>query len=485
MRAELTTPALPAIPRAGYRSAQPRSLDGFELDMPGVRIRRLAVGWLLLALGSLVVGGLLTVLIVLSRVPYVQDSFPLVDWFRTALVVHVDLTVLVWFLAIAGILWTINSTRGCLRCGWAALALCIGGAATISVSPFVSAGEPLMTNYVPVLNDPVFLAGLGAFGLGVLALVLRGLIFSRPIGMFITGQGALRFGLYTALIAAAVAFGALAASWLGIPDSIRGERFFELLFWGSGHTLQFVHVQLMLVCWLWLATVSGITSRLTPRVTLFLFGVGLIPVMLTPLAYVSFSIDSGAHQHTMTWLMRVGGGLAAVPIGLVILFNLVTSWRSHATSAAARSALLSSMILFAAGGVIGFMIQGSDVTVPAHYHGSIVAVTLAYMGVTYHLLPRLGFREPGGRLVVWQPWIYSTGQLLHVIGLAWSGGYGVQRKTAGEAQLLDGLEKIAGMGLMGLGGLIAVVGGVLFLVIVFSAMWPRRSNRLSGVLSHG
>jgi heme/copper-type cytochrome/quinol oxidase subunit 1 len=125
------------------------------------------------------------------------------------------------------------------------------------------------------------------------------------------------------------------------------------------------------------------------------------------------------------------------------------------------------------------MIQGSDVTVPAHYHGSIVAVTLAYMGVTYHLLPRLGFREPRGRLTVWQPWIYSTGQLLHVIGLAWSGGYGVQRKTAGEAQLLDGIEKIAGMGLMGLGGMIAVIGGVLFLVIVFSAMWPGSDHRPS------
>jgi hypothetical protein len=455
------------------------SPDGFALEMPVERVRKLATGWLLLALGSLVVGGLLTILIVLSRVPYVQDAFPFVDWFRTALVVHVDLTVLVWFLAIAGVLWTINSNAGGLRFAWSGLVLSVAGAVTISVSPFVSKGEPLMTNYVPVLDDPLFLAGLGFFGMGVLVLVLRGLIFSRPIGARITGQGALRFGLFTALIAALVACGALAASWLGMPESLQGERYFELLFWGSGHTLQFVHVQLMLVCWLWLATVSGITSRLTPRIVLFLFGVGLIPVLLTPLAYLSFDIESGVHQQTMTWLMRVGGGLAAVPIGLVILFNLISSWRGSAASGAARSALLSSMILFGAGGLIGFMIQGSDVTVPAHYHGSIVAVTLAYMGVTYHLLPRLGFREPRGRLTVWQPWIYSTGQLLHVIGLAWSGGYGVQRKTAGEAQLLDGIEKIAGMGLMGLGGMIAVIGGVLFLVIVFSAMWPGSDHRPS------
>jgi len=302
-------------------------------------------------------------------------------------------------------------------------------------------------------------------------LVLRGLVFSRSIGAVVTGQGALRFGLYSALIAAAVAIGAFFASYAGMPDSVEGEAYFELLFWGGGHTLQFVHIQLMLVSWLWLATVSGITSRLTPRIVLFLFFIGLVPVLLTPLAYVSFDIESGDHLQTMTWLMQYGGGLAALPIGLVVLSNLVKSFRNEGGVSAERSALLSSMVLFGVGGVIGFMIQGSDVTVPAHYHGAIVAVTLGYMGVTYHVLPLLGFARPVGKLVIAQPWLYGSGQLLHVVGLAWSGGYGVQRKTAGDAQALDGIEKIAGMGLMGLGGLVAVIGGVLFLILVFRAMW--------------
>jgi hypothetical protein len=75
-----------------------------------------------------------------------------------------------------------------------------------------------------------------------------------------------------------------------------------------------------------------------------------------------------------------------------------------------------------------------------------------------------------------QPVIYGLGQLFHVLGLAWSGGYGVQRKTAGAAQGLESIEKIAGMGLMGLGGLIAIIGGVLFLVVVFRSMWPERRD---------
>ena len=178
-----------------------------------------------------------------------------------------------------------------------------------------------------------------------LALVSNG----RPIGAVITGQGALRFGLYAALVSALVALGALLASYLRLPDTLDGERYYELLFWGGGHTLQFVHVLLMLVSWLWLATVSGITSRLTPRVVLFLFVIGAAPALLTPLAY-RFDIESGDHIQTMTWLMRYGGGLAALPVGLIIVTNIFQSHRWGDGLSAERSSLLSSMLLYGVGG---------------------------------------------------------------------------------------------------------------------------------------
>ena len=131
-------------------------------------------------------------------------------------------------------------------------------------------------------------------------------------------------------------------------------------------------------------------------------------------------------------------------------------------------------MLFGAGGSIGFVIHGSDVTIPAHYHGCIVGVTLALMGLTYLLLPRLGYREANRRWAARQPYLYGFGQLLHVTGLLWSGGYGVQRKVSGGEQVLRSAGEIAGMGVMGLGGLIAVAGGLLFVVLVLHAMWGGR-----------
>ena len=113
--------------------------------------------------------------------------------------------------------------------------------------------------------------------------------------------------------------------------------------------------------------------------------------------------------------------------------------------------------------------------VPAHYHGSIVGVTLAFMGLSYVLLPRLGFGEADGRMARWQPWVYGGGQLTHILGLAWSGGYGVQRKVAGAEQALTTLPQKIGMGMMGAGGLIAVIGGIMFVLVCLKLMLRRRA----------
>ena len=130
------------------------------------------------------------------------------------------------------------------------------------------------------------------------------------------------------------------------------------------------------------------------------------------------------------------------------------------------------MILFATGGVLGFIISGLDIVIPAHYHGATVGVTIAFMGITYYLLPRLGYGPVPAKMAFLQPLLYGGGQLMHIVGLAWTGGYGVQRKTPGLAQGVDKLGEIAGMGLMGFGGLVSIIGGIIFLVLVYRAMRP-------------
>jgi cytochrome c oxidase subunit I len=58
---------------------------------------------LVLGLLALIGAGLFSVLRVLARTPGVNAWLPAGDFFRVALVVHVDVSVLAWFAAIAGL----------------------------------------------------------------------------------------------------------------------------------------------------------------------------------------------------------------------------------------------------------------------------------------------------------------------------------------------------------------------------------------------
>ncbi|UOG92166.1 MAG: cbb3-type cytochrome c oxidase subunit I [Candidatus Thiothrix sulfatifontis] len=442
----------------------------FILPDPQGHARDLAANWLKLGIFALLAAGIFSLLLVMSRTPAVQEVIPWLDFFHTALVVHVVLSVLVWFLAFAGVLWTANSAIASPWWDKTILAVTALGAGLIVVSPFTGDGHPLLNNYVPILQQPVFLWGLGLFGAGFVGLIIRTLMVA---GWETPPQA----GIYFSVVSAAVAVLALLMTGVNLPDQYSGEAFYELLFWGAGHTLQFTHTFLLMVAWLWLAQATGLTISIAPRLAKGLLALMVLPVLLVPVIYLQYEVASAEHRAAFTALMKYGG-LTSLPLGVVVVWAVARGSRvAIAALRPLRNALYASIALFAAGGVIGFLIHGVNVVIPAHYHGSIVGVTLAFMGLTYYLLPRLGFQSATSKWAVWQPYIYGGGQLMHILGLAWSGGYGVQRKTAGAAQGLENLPQILGMGMMGLGGLIAIIGGGIFVVVVLRAMLAKPYNQ--------
>lgn len=457
--------------------------NGFTLTIPEDDRRLLSVSWLWLCVLALFGAGVFSLLLVLARTPYVQDIFPWVDFFHTALVVHVDLSVLVWSLAFAGVLWSLNSKPRFMGIAWSAYVLAVVGTLIIVVSPFTGAGNALMSNYIPVLRDPVFFAGLLIFALGFTVLVLHCMSACPPVGQWMTGEASLRFGLNTAAVSAAVALVIFVWSYFELPQYLQGQSFYERLFWGGGHVLQFTYTLLMLVAWLWLSTSAGIRLPISPRVVLVVLFFGLFCVFLSPIIQLAYPVTTNENIMLFTWLMSYGGSLATLPLGVAILMALLTDRSQTQEQKLARNSLICSLVLFGIGGIIGFMIQGSNVTIPAHYHGCIVGVSLALMGLTYDLLPKLGYPLRNMKIAQWQPWTYGGGQLMHIMGLVWSGGYGVQRKVAGAAQELDTIERVVGMGFMGMGGLISSIGGVLFIIVVLRALLKKRTE-ISGELAH-
>jgi cytochrome c oxidase subunit I len=442
----------------------------YALDVPNDYRRRLAIVWLWLAVLTLLGAGIFSVLLVLARTPVIGELIPFVDFFHTALVIHVNLSSLVWILSFASVLWTINSRSIFPWFARSIFIVVLLGTVIIAISPFLGSANPLMSNYVPVLDDTLFLSGLVIFGTGIGLQVVFSMSAMFKVGEAISGQGVVRFGLNCAAIGAFIALAAFIWSYLDLPGQLASAAYYEVLFWSGGHVLQFTYTLLMMVAWLWLSSSAGLSLPISPRVALFLFGVGLISIFMTPLVYFEYDVTDIAHRQMFTMLMSFGGSLAIFPLSVALLFALFQKRTRSPEMSSAHTALLTSLLLFGVGGIMGFMIDGNNVRIPAHYHGCIVGVSLALMGLSYQLLPALGFSTVNFRLSRIQLWIYASGQFLHIAGLVWSGGYGVERKVAGAAQGLDSMERIAGMGLMGLGGLLSAVGGFIFIVIVIKAM---------------
>jgi cytochrome c oxidase subunit 1 len=448
-------------------------IHNYPLPVSNDYMRRCARNWLMLSLAALLAAGVYSILLVLARTPAIQNLIPLIDFFHISLVVHVNLSVLIWLLSLAGVMWCLSSRKELKHWDRLSFWLATGGTAIVIASPFLGADQPLMNNYVPLLQHPVFYTGLALFTAGISSHLLRSL-FSRQHEKNLDGPGALRLGITISAIVTAIAVLAFLASLYGMPHEMAGQVYFEFLFWGGGHILQFAYTILMLIAWVMLASASDCRFVLTPRLTLTFLVLAALPVLTVPFLYVAHEVVSPGHRLAFTELMKYGG-LSCLPLGLAVLSSIRGAGPATGEGKHLRSTLYASITLFTAGGVLGFLISGLDIVIPAHYHGSTVGVTLAFMGLVYYLLPRLGFAALPERMAYWQPYIYGGGQLIHIIGLAWSGGYGVQRKTAGMAQGVDRLGEIAGMGLMGLGGLISVIGGLLFLIVAWRSI--RNSDR--------
>jgi cytochrome c oxidase subunit I len=438
---------------------------------PGVRpdVRGVAAGWLLLALSALALSTLCAVLLIAARTPLFGSVATSGELFGRALVLHVSLAVVIWFLACAAGFWTMAAGVAASPLRWTVLALAAAGLAAMVMPLFFGAAAPVLANYVPVLNHPVFLTGLSLF---LAAVALCGAASLRGMVRQLKEGPVWRLGALLSLLVAAVALGALITSIAKalLPVS---QAAFEILAWGPGHILQFLHVILLMSVW----TVLGeqvLGQPVAPR--RWLAGLLLLaaaPVLAVPVIYLVYPIDSPDFRRAFTLLMALGVWPAAALLALRLLLQLKRAGRA-VWSAPQAPALLMSALLFLLGCVLGTMIRNDTTMVPAHYHGTVGAVTLAYMALGYRLLPAFGVIGNQGRLVRWQPVLYGSGLMILALALAWSGWLGVPRKTLHVDVIVQYPAYFAAMSLAGLGGLLAISGAALFVMNILRSLHSLR-----------
>lgn len=411
--------------------------------------------WLLLAVGSLAVAGLLALLLALSRTPGVAGLLPWgPEFFHKGLVTHVVFSFQVWFLAMLGAMVVAASGAGAR----AFPALAALGAGLLLVPTLAGWGDASLNNYVPVIDHPLFYSGLAVLG-GAVALGGLPVFRSRDWGM----------AAAVATLWAALACFALAA--LLIPAGTDRPLFNERLFWGGGHVLQFTNTLLLLAGWHLLARHAFGRAPLPPALTRAVFASVAVFALAAPLLY-RLDVLGLPHRQAFTQLLWYGLPLPPLVMGAGCAWLLLTTRPDW--SRPAPLALALSLAVFGLGGGAGFFLGVADTRTPSHYHAVIGGVNLALMGAVHvHLLPALGRGAAAGRWVRAQFHLYGFGQLLHAAGFYLAGLAGVARKTAGAEQGLDSAVKLASMGVVGLGGAIAVLGGVLFVVQVLARLLRR------------
>lgn len=443
--------------------------------------RAIARRWLVLGSSSLLLSGLLALFLAGARTPFFDSLVTDPLFFRRGLVIHVDLALLVWVYSLVAALFSLIPTRG--RSGPAArVAPFIAGSGVLLL--LASAGargsKPVLANYVPVVDHPLFLAGLAVFALGVvLAIVNRRVLPSTetPTGLTPMPEAA-RVALRTAGLTVLTALLCVAGSWVSTPRSLSPDAYYEILFWGGGHMLQVASVSAMAAAWLLLLEPVVGREILSRRAASVLFGVLLAPALFAPLLALQ-GPSSPYHRVGFTWMMQWG----IFPAISVVLIACVAALVKARAAGAVRTTdgrvlgFATSAGLTLLGFGLGAMIRGSNTIVPAHYHAAIGAVTASFMAVAFTLLPCLDLPVVAPRLARVQPVIFGVGQAVFAAGFAIAGFFGMGRKVYGSEQLHRSLPETLGLGVMGLGGLIAAVGGIAFLVIILTSL--RRSHSLS------
>lgn len=458
-----------------------------SLSMPAeaagrIALRRELRAWALLAIAALAVAGVFALLLIFSRTPRLQDvlPWPWQSFFRQALVTHVMFSFVVWYLGVLGAMTVVAAARLApdLRrgaaLGWAGIALVAVAFVLMFAPALLDLGEPSLNNYVPVLVTPVYFAGVILLFAGVGLAVLRFLVNlpGRRAAM-----DAVTFGIAVTGLMYLVALVCFALAWALIPAGTPAATRIEYVFWGGGHVLQFVNTALLLIGWQILGERAFDAGPLPARVFRANMALTLLFVLPAPMIYVLYPVTDFANKDAFTDLFKYGligpPLLAALAVWIAMIRHRgPLPWRRPEFAG-----LFLSVLLFGVGGVMGYFLGPADTRIPSHYHAVIGGVNLAMMALFLSLfLPLLGRAAATGRSLLAMLYLYGVGQLIWSGGMFLAGTLGVSRKTAGAEQGLDSLAKRLAMDITGLGGLIAVVGGVLFIWVVLGRLLRRAGD---------
>lgn len=496
-----------------------------ECQVTGLRVDRSADRLILwngvTAVLWLAIGGVFALLIALTRANLVS-WIPTSEWFYRILGAHGAAMLIFWilFFEVAGLIFggsvLLSQPLRAKKLFWIAYAMMLGGSIGAAALMLSGHATVMFTAYPPLEVSSWFYFSVLVFAIGALIAVLAfvGNIVAARLSGAVRTLPLFTFALLTAAILAiftlASGAAALIPAWLwslGLLEHV-DPGVYRLLFWGFGHGAQQVNLAAMVGIWYALASLTVGAKPLNEGLSRFAF-----------LLYLGF-IQMGAIHHILvdpgltSWARGMNASYfvyAAVLGSMIHAFTIPASaevaqrkkgigglfgWlRKAPWGAPGFSAFAISLAMFGIlGGISGVIIGGvqmnmmahNTLTVPAHFHMTVVAgTTLAFMGISYYLLPLIARRDlfmP--KLAQIQPYLYGLGMVIFAAGMTVAGQNGVPRRhwdiTFGGAPMADGIFETPiierGLLLMGIGAVIAITAGALYVIVAAGTVFVARRS---------
>ncbi len=467
---------------------------------------------------ALLVGGVAALLVLLTR----WEAVLLLeaDMFYRMLTVH-GMNMLIFFIIFFEMAVLYFASAVLLNCrvpapktGWIAFVLMVVGALMVEWTMWTGRADVLFTSYVPLRAHPLFYLGVILFAVGALTVVGHFFAIITVARREKAYEGSLPLVTYGALTAAAIAavtllHGAIIyiPTFLWSLDLMNVDpQMYRLIWWGLGHSSQQINVAAMVSIWYLLGALTVGAVVLNEKVSRTAFVLYVLFISMASAHHLL--VDPGMGPAWKVWntsyfmYMAVLASMIhgfTVPAGTELGMRLrgatqgLFGWLKRAPwSDPGFSSLALSIVVFGfVGGITGVtfgteqinIIAHNTLRIPGHFHATVVSGTaMAFMGITYYVIPLIFRREIAFyRLARIQPYVFALGMLVFSMAMTFAGTFGVPRRhwDIGFNQALFQPEFSPAVnliiGVMAVGGLVAIVGGAIYIVVtVVSVFFGRR-----------
>lgn len=206
-------------------------MDTIQFSSPQ---RKLLYSWLLYAIIAAGIAGTLAFLVAMTRTPGVR-LLPSARAFQVMLIAHVTFALTIWLLTFISSVWAyVAGHSGVIMnrlSSQIGLVVSILGTIIISIPLFTFQGDAVTTDYVPLLDTPLFFAGFVTFLFGIAitaATYLVGAIQKRSLSLIGYGMACAAFATLVAVAALGIAALRLGIGAEGRPPA----DYYQAMFWG-------------------------------------------------------------------------------------------------------------------------------------------------------------------------------------------------------------------------------------------------------------